>query len=126
MKLQSLVDTSRNALTGYGPGFLEVNRARYSHPLLVMPARPVQAWPVPDVSALDAAAFESLLALEPELVLLGTGERQRFVHPRLYAALSGRRIGVEMMDTGAACRTYNILMSEGRQVLAALFAPAAG
>ena len=70
-----------------------------------------------------AADFEQILALRPEVVLLGTGARQRFAHPRLYASLSAARIGLEMMDTGAACRTYNILMAEGRKVLAALIPP---
>jgi uncharacterized protein len=67
-----------------------------------------------------ASHFDAVLAAEPEVVLLGTGARQRFAHPRLTAALIARRIGVESMDTGAACRTYNILMTEGRKVLAAL------
>ena len=70
------------------------------------------------------ADFEAMLALTPEVVLLGTGSRQRFAHPRLHACLSAARIGLECMDTGAACRTYNILMAEGRRVLAALIPPA--
>ncbi|MCX7272183.1 MAG: MTH938/NDUFAF3 family protein [Burkholderiales bacterium] len=88
MKLQTLIDLSQNTLTGYGPGFLEINRTRHSGAVLVAP-----------------------------------GARQRFAHPRLYASLSAARIGLEMMDTGAACRTYNILMAEGRKVLAALIPP---
>ena len=58
--------------------------------------------------------------LEPEIALLGTGDRQRFPHPRLIQALMARGIGVEVMDTSAACRTYNIVMLEGRRVAAAL------
>ena len=73
-----------------------------------------------DFEALSAEHFEAIAALDPEVVLLGTGRVQRFPHPRLTTALSSRRIGIEAMDTGAACRTYNILMSEGRKVLAAL------
>lgn len=125
MKLQSLVDTTLNALTGYGPGFLEINRMRHAHGVLVVPQGEVLAWPVHTMADLSTADFEQMLALKPEVVLLGTGERQHFAHPRLYACLSAARIGLEAMDTGAACRTYNILMAEGRKVLAALIPPAA-
>jgi len=123
MKLQSLVDPSMNALTAYGPGYIEINRVRHDHGVLVLPQGEVRRWDVAGVEAVAPADFERMLELRPELVLLGTGDRQRFLHPRLYACLSAQRIGLEMMDTGAACRTYNILMSEGRQVLAALIAP---
>lgn len=79
--------------------------------------------------AARAAAFEdlgeddfaALLALQPDVVLVGTGVRQRFAHPRLYAALSAAQIGVDCMTTDAACRTYNILASEDRAVVALLF-----
>ncbi len=125
MKLQTLLDAALNTLTGYGPGYLEINRVRHASGVLVQPQGAVQAWPIDNADALGLADFERMLALRPELVLLGTGSRQRFAHPRLYACLSNARIGLEMMDTGAACRTYNILMSEGRQVLAALIPPAA-
>ena len=73
--------------------------------------------------ALAGEHFEALLELEPELVILGTGARQRFPHPRLTVALSGARIGLEVMATGAACRTYNILMGEGRRVVAVILPP---
>lgn len=123
MKMQSVVDPSLNTLTGYGPGWIEVNRVRHAQAVLVLPRGEVRPWDLPDWQALAAGDFEAMLALGPEVVLLGTGSRQRFAHPRLYACLSAARIGLEMMDTGAACRTYNILMSEGRQVLAALIPP---
>ena len=64
--------------------------------------------------------MRNCVALEPEIVLLGTGDRQHFPHPRLLAPLTERRIGVEVMDTRAACRTFNILVAEGRRVAAAL------
>ena len=71
--------------------------------------------------ALDASDFERLRDLRSEVVLLGTGNRQRFPHPRLTRPLSDARIGLEVMDTQAACRTYNILVAESRKVAAALF-----
>jgi uncharacterized protein len=75
---------------------------------------------VPNFEALTAAHFEKIEEDKPDVVILGTGERQRFVHPRLVAALSARHIGVESMDSKAACRTYNVLMGEGRKVTLAL------
>jgi uncharacterized protein len=123
MKMQSVVDPSLNTLTGYGPGWLEINRVRHPQAVMVLPRGEVRPWALSDWTALTAADFEAMLALQPEVVLLGTGSRQHFMHPRLHACLSAARIGLEIMDTGAACRTYNILMSEGRQVLAALIPP---
>jgi uncharacterized protein len=80
----------------------------------------VQPWAVPGFDELTADHFADVLALKPELVIFGSGARQRFAHPRLVAALIARRIGVESMDSAAACRTYNVLATEGRQVVAAL------
>jgi uncharacterized protein len=80
----------------------------------------VEPWPTASFEALAEADFERLRALDPEVVLLGTGARQRFPHPRLARPLAEARIGLEVMNTPAACRTYNILMAEGRKVVAAL------
>ena len=73
-----------------------------------------------DFDQLTAAHFDELAQDAPDVVILGTGARQRFVHPRLITSLSSRHIGVESMDNGAACRTYNVLMGEGRKVTLAL------
>jgi uncharacterized protein len=120
MKLHPNRPSVLNTITAYGPGFIEVNAQRIEHALLLMPEQPIAAWAPASFEDLVAAHFDAVLAAEPEVVLLGTGARQRFAHPRLTAALIARRIGVESMDTGAACRTYNILMTEGRKVMAAL------
>jgi uncharacterized protein len=122
MKLHADSNPALNTVTAYGAGFVEINRQRHAGAVLVQPDAPVLAWEPAGFEALTAAHFEALLAAAPgvEVVLLGTGERQRFPHPRLTAALANARIGVEAMDTRAACRTYNILMGEGRRVLAAL------
>ena len=80
----------------------------------------VQPWHCDAFDALTAEHFERIAALGPELVVVGSGARLRFVHPSLLRALIGRRIGVETMDTPAACRTYNVLVAEGRSVVAAL------
>jgi uncharacterized protein len=120
MKLHASNAQSLNTVTGYGPGYVEINAQRHEASLLVMPEQPLEAWAPRRFEDLTAEHFEAVLAQAPDVVLLGTGERQRFVHPRLVAMLTARHIGVESMDTGAACRTYNILMTEGRKVLAAL------
>jgi len=120
MKLHPQAAGTLRTVTGYGPGWIEINALRHEGALLVQPEADVVPWPVKGFDALAATDFEAIAALQPDLVLLGTGERQRFVHPRLIAALASRRIGLECMDTAAACRTYNILMTEGRRVLAAL------
>ncbi len=120
MKLHADSPSAMNTFTAYGTGFVEINGERHTESLLVLPEGAVVAWDAPDFDTLGADHFERLLALQPEVVLLGTGERQRFPHPRLTAALARAGVGLEVMDTRAACRTYNILVSEGRRVLAAL------
>lgn len=87
---------------------------------LLAPDRLVEDWPVADAAALDAAMLEQALALDPEVVLLGTGTRQVFPPAPARAALLRRGIGVEVMDNAAACRTYNLLAGEGRRVVAAI------
>jgi uncharacterized protein len=118
LKLHADAPTSLNTVTGYGPGFIEVNKARHQGHVLLMPDAPARRWQASTFEALRPEDFDALLALRPEIVLLGTGRRQRFPHPRLTAALARAGVGFEVMDTAAACRTYNILMSEGRRVLA--------
>jgi uncharacterized protein len=77
-------------------------------------------WRPPDVDRLSIADFDALLALSPEVVLLGTGSRQRIPPPSLYAEFAARGIGLEVMDNRAACRTYNVLLGEARDVAVAL------
>ena len=120
MKLHPDQNSALNTVTAYGSGFFEINRVRHEGPLLLMPEGEVRRWQVESYEALSAADLEALLALGAEVILLGTGNRHRMPSPRLTAALARAGIGVEAMDSSAACRTYNILMGEGRRVLAAL------
>ena len=90
-----------------------------------MPDRIMADWNVQSFESLASQDIEALAALKPELVLIGTGDRLRFPDPRLLASLASARIGAEVMDTRAACRTYNILAEEGRNVAAALIIPKA-
>lgn len=93
---------------------------------LLMPDHLVEDWPVQRPEDFDPAAAEALAALQPEVVLLGTGQRQVFPAREAQVALLRRRIGIEVMDNAAACRTYNLLAGEGRRVLAAVMLRAEG
>ena len=97
-----------------------------SRSFLLAADRVVEDWPVAGIEALDAAAVEAILVLEPELVLLGTGPRQRFPSPALQALFLTRGVGLEVMDNAAAARTFNVLVAEGRRPVAAFMLPAAG
>jgi uncharacterized protein len=109
-----------NAISRQEPGRVWVRAERHEGAVLVPWRGPVQRWPVDRYEALTAAHFEAVLALEPEVVVFGSGARLRFAPPALLRALLERRIGVETMDTAAACRTFNVLAGEGRLVVAAL------
>jgi uncharacterized protein len=123
MKLHLTQSAGNQLITGIGEAWIEVNEARFGHSLIVMPNLLVTDWAAEDFSQLNEAHFERLATLAPEVVLLGTGDTHRFAHPRLSRALTAAGIGLECMTTAAACRTYNILMAEGRHVAAALIVP---
>ena len=110
----------KNAVTGYGAGWIEVNRSRHRASLVVSADRLVTDWPATSVEGLAPDHLAAIVEMRPEIVLLGTGAAFRFPEPALLAPLYRAGIGVEVMDTPAACRTYNILMGEGRNVVAAL------
>ena len=119
MKFQLSAPTALNSFSAYGDGFVMVNGERHEASMIVMPER-ILPWNVATFDALAEADFEVFLDLGLEVLLLGTGARQRFPHPRLTQALARRRVGVEVMDLHAACRTYNVLIAEQRRVGAAL------
>ena len=119
MKLHASAPGARQVFSGYGEGYVLVNGARHEASVIVTPDR-VLPWSVGGFDALAEADFEPLLGLDLEILLIGTGPKQRFTHPRLTRALAEKRVGVEVMDTQAACRTYNILIAEGRRVAAAI------
>ncbi len=123
MKLHSTQTQQYQTVTGYEDDWIEINALRFSHSLIVLPETPPAVWAVTSFEALKSTDFDLLEAYAPDLVILGTGQRQRFVQPALLTGLMARRIGVECMDNRAACRTYNILMTEGRKVALALILP---
>ncbi|MDO4683558.1 MAG: Mth938-like domain-containing protein [Lautropia sp.] len=120
MKLHADRNEHLNTITAYGEDWVDINGARHHGALLIQPTGPILPWQVDTFEALTADDFQALRQMQPEVILLGTGERLRFPAPALTRSLMEARIGLEVMDVVAACRTYNILMGEGRQVLAAL------
>jgi uncharacterized protein len=120
MKLHLTTAENQHLITGYGVGYVEVNRLRYNNSLIVLPQQLILDWKVTTFADVNEASFEHVLALKPEVVLLGTGEKHQFLHPKISASLTQNGISLECMTTAAACRTYNILMSEGRIVAAML------
>ena len=120
LKFQPERPGGANIVTRIEPAQIWIGAAAFGHSVLVPWNGAVLRWNASRFEALQAADFEQMLALEPELVIFGSGKRLRFPSPALTRALIERRIGIETMDTGAACRTYNVLAGEGRSVLAAL------
>jgi uncharacterized protein len=120
MKIEREEAQGRNMFTGYGEGYVEINRTRYSVSLVVGAESLVTDWPLDSIETLAADHLAAILEMKPEIVLLGTGATFVFPDPARLAPLRDARVGVEVMDTAAACRTYNILLAEGRNVVAAL------
>lgn len=121
MKLHHDKVSDANAITHHGDGYLLINKERrLESGVVVMPDRLVEGWGKDGFDALTPADFEVLRDLGVEIVLIGTGPKQRFPHPSLLRPLIDARVGFEIMDFAAACRTYNVLMSEHRSVAAAL------
>lgn len=110
----------RNRFTGHGPGYVEVNGERITASVVVGESLLHRQWGASTVELLTAESLAPLAGHDPELVLLGTGAVFRFPPQAVFAPLAAAGIGVEVMDTPAACRTYNILLAEGRRVLAAV------
>jgi len=143
LKLHTDNSSALNTVTAYGDGYIEVNQVRFSHAVTFAPEGDVSEWPVhtadgitalllqqaaglteakPDPLAFldDADSGPVLTGIGPEVLLVGTGERQRMLSPSILYPLMKAGVGVEVMDTKAAARTYNILMAEGRRVVVAL------
>lgn len=129
MKLHLTRSEGQNLITGYTDDSIAINHRQYSGNLIVLPDTLITDWVSASklaltIDSLTENDFERIVALQPEVVLLGTGKTHRFLHPKILhktsALLISQGISLECMSTSAACRTYNILMSEGRKVAAAL------
>lgn len=140
MLLQKESSPGLNTITAYGAGYIEINGAPYRHAVRLSPEGPVERWSIDSARQITVAALQEIAGVETaaadpmaflddlpprntsgtEVVLIGTGTRQVMLSPDITAPLLRLGIGVEAMSTQAAARTYNILMSEGRRVVAAL------
>ncbi|MGH8678940.1 MAG: Mth938-like domain-containing protein [Burkholderiales bacterium] len=120
MKLHLAQTQGRNSVSGYGPGYIVVNGNRYEASLVVLPDKIIERWGAPAAESLDEAALRFLATLGVEIVLIGTGKTLKFPEAQNLRWLIEAGIGFEIMDTNAACRTYNILVAEDRKVAAAL------
>ncbi len=119
MKLHLTRSANTYLITGYGADHILINGVRHTSSLIVLPDEVIGEWAA-HLDLLVPEHFDQLAMRAPEIILLGSGARLRFPSPALYAGLIKAHIGVEVMDTPAACRTYNILAAEGRRVAAAL------
>lgn len=119
MKLHPDAQSSLNTVTAYGDTFIDINAQRFQSSVLVQPEGSIKSLPIKAFAEMDEPFFAELAEFQPELVILGTGKKQHFPHPKLTRPLIEQRIGLESMTTAAAVRTYNILMAEGRKVLGA-------
>jgi uncharacterized protein len=124
MKLHLTTAENQHLITGYGKGddgnFVEINKQRYVQNLIVTPQKLILDWQASTFAELNEAHFAQIAELKPEVVLLGTGEKHQFLHPKIVQSLTAQGIPLECMTTAAACRTFNFLMSEGRNVAATL------
>ncbi len=120
MKLQLDRNAGLNTFTAYGPGYVSVNGIRHTCNLAVLPDRLIPDWTNATFETLSVGDIELLASLDAEIVLLGTGDRLRFPSPELLRPLVRLQKGLEVMDLPAACRTYNVLMGEGRKVAVGL------
>lgn len=120
MKLKLAQTEGQNTFTAYGEGYVSVNAVRHDTNLVVLPDRLITDWTMARFETLELADFERLAALDSEIILFGTGDQLRFPSPQLLQPLIAVRKGLEVMSIHAACRTYNVLIGEGRKVAAAL------
>lgn len=123
MEMTPLIPGDRQLIGAYGPGLFRVSGVVHEQSIVVFPDRTLE-WHVSAFDQIDAESFAAVTEAVPpvEVLLLGTGSRHEFVSPALRRTLRDSGIVLDTMDTGAACRTYNVLMAEDRRVAAALIA----
>ncbi len=119
MKIQLTLAEGKNTVTGYGPGWIEINKKRHETSLVLAPDH-LAPWPVTSIGGLTEAHFEPVMQIAPDVLLIGAGDRLNFPSPALLKPLIEAGIGFEVMNTAAACRTYNVLLGDGRNVAAVL------
>jgi uncharacterized protein len=120
MQLTRNRNTSDHSIQSYTPGTIKINGVSYTRSLVLSPQQLIENWPPQTIQALQKQHLETLIQLHPEVVILGTGEQQHFLSGELLAGLIAKNIGFEVMHTTAACHTFNLLVAEGRHVVAGL------
>ncbi len=109
---------ARYRIQAYGPGSVTINEREYTGSLVVSAERLIEDWPVRCLEDIDDDALACVFEQQPDVVLLGTGATQRFAPMELQRRFADKQLGLEIMDTGALCRTFNILLAEDRRVVA--------
>ena len=120
MKFHLIQSDNKNLITGYDLNWVEVNQERHHSSLIVTPNQLLLEWPVKSIKDIKENSFEAIESLNVEIILLGTGNIQEHLEPRLLEYFSKKNMAVESMNNQSACRTYNVLANEERKVLLAL------
>ncbi|CAM8318568.1 hypothetical protein FIT80_02890 [Candidatus Methylopumilus universalis] len=120
MKFHLIQSDNKNLITGYDLNWVEVNQVRHQSSLIVTPDQLLLEWSVKTIKDINENSFEAIKSLDIEIILLGTGNTQEHLEPRLLEYFSKKNIAIESMSNQSACRTYNILANEERKVLLAL------
>lgn len=120
MKFHLIQSDNKNLITGYDLNWVEVNQVRHQSSLIVTPDQLLLEWSVKTIKDINDNSFEAIKSLDIEIILLGTGNTQEHLEPRLLEYFSKKNIAIESMSNQSACRTYNILANEERKVLLAL------
>jgi uncharacterized protein len=110
--------TSRYSISGYTSTDITINQKPYQGSLILSPEVLISPSPINSIDDLNEHTLQTVLDLNPDVVLLGTGDKQVFPEPRIFGLLGEKGIGLEVMNTGALCRTFNILVAEDRDVVA--------
>lgn len=124
MKFTEHQDANILAVKKYRPGFVQINQQEITQSCFLNQTQLVEQWACHAPDQLSEALFEALFQLKPEVIILGTGEHQTFPEPKWFAFCARQGIGLEVMDNAAACRTYNVITTEEREVVLALMMPA--
>jgi len=120
MKFTEDYATGVNVVRSYDHSGIIINTQSYSQSLVVSCDSLIENWPIQQINDLSSDALNLILELEPEVIVIGTGSKLEFPSPQAYSSIINQGIGIEFMDSGAACRTYNILISENRRVVAGI------
>lgn len=126
MKFSEDYGNAKYPVTGYGDDYVQVNQTRHERSLIITPGELIADWgPASPSDLMNISVLQVLIDMRPEIVLLGTGRRIHFPPPEFLALFATNHIGLEVLDSASACRTFNILLSEGRNVAAGLLMPGA-